>query len=449
MKKILIVFGLAGILASPSVVFAEATWYGSFRGGVESAGGSTHMKSFYSRWGVRGSNEVAEGLVANYRYEESLDLTTASLAAGNRLSYVGLSGGFGTLSIGRIWSASNNSVGSLLNPTFFYGKGGTSVRVGPAVSYANTVDAASFQVDLVLDGGNPSKSGVDHYEFGLSFDLGAATVAFAHRKMHVAAVELAGTPTVISEVVPLMELSSGKCEEGYIRLDYDGDGEMGNNDKCLSEEAELTAFRDGGKVEPIDPSTVNTEISNRAKCMESANGRVWDPLTGGCYRPGTKVKYTVPVEPGTIIDVDATLVTSPPGEDLTTEDVAFVVIQGSLSDTAITMATPAYDSTLNAMAIEIAAGDHTASLGFTKEKRSDNTKSDSTIASMGGPISDGVNYHFQIRATEANNGVKTNPWVLGFTKSLGAGAKMVFEHANSDDGSANEGSTALLLRVDF
>ncbi len=443
MKKILIVFGLAGILASPSVVFAEATWYGSFRGGVESAGGSTHMKSFYSRWGVRGSNEVAEGLAVNYRYEESLDLTTASLAAGNRLSYVGLSGGFGTLSIGRIWSASNNSVGSLLNPTFFYGKGGTSVRVGPAVSYANTVDAASFQVDLVMDGGNPSKSGVDHYEFGLSLDLGAATVAFAHRKKYVAAVELAGTPTVISEVVTPKPLTGTECPDGTIKF--------GEN-QCLSEEAELTVFRDGGKVEPIDPSTVKSDISNRVKCMESANGRVWDPLNGECYRPGTIVKYTVPVEPGTIIDIDATLVTGTTNGTITegdVEDVAFVVRQGSLSDTAITMATPAYDATLNAMAIEIAAGDHTASLGFTKEKRSDNTKSDSTIASMGGPISDGVNYHFQIRATEANNGVKTNPWVLGFTKSLGAGAKMVFEHANSDDGSANEGSTALLLRVDF
>ena len=100
MKKLLIVINLAGILAVPSIVFAEATWYGSFRGGVESAGGSAHMQSFYSRWGVQGSNEVAEGLVANYRYryEEDLDLATATLADGNRLSYVGLSGGFGTLS---------------------------------------------------------------------------------------------------------------------------------------------------------------------------------------------------------------------------------------------------------------------------------------------------------------------------------------------------------------
>ncbi len=40
---------------------------------------------------------MAEGLVANYRHEENLDLTTATLGAGNRLFLVGLSGGFGTL----------------------------------------------------------------------------------------------------------------------------------------------------------------------------------------------------------------------------------------------------------------------------------------------------------------------------------------------------------------
>ena len=167
---------------------------------MESAGGSSHVKSFGSRWGVKGSNEVAEGLVANYRYEESLNLATASLADGDRLSSVGLSGGFGTLSIGRIWSASFNSVGALLDPTVFYGDAQTSYRIGNAVSYSNSAGAATVQVDLVMDGGNSSKSGVDQYEFGLSFDLGAATLAFAHRKMYVAATSpaMAGTPTLLA-----------------------------------------------------------------------------------------------------------------------------------------------------------------------------------------------------------------------------------------------------------
>ena len=207
MKKLCLVLGLAGLLSMPSIVFGEATWYGSFRGGVESAGGSSHMFSNGSRWGVRGSNEISEGLTANYRYEEALDLATASLSTGNRLSYVGLSGGFGTISIGRIWSASFNSVGAILDNSWVYGSSHTSYRVGPAVSYSNSAGAASMQVDLVMDKGNAAKSGVDSYEFGLSFDLGAATLAFAHRKQNHAAVTTTttefmpgtpGTPTTVT-----------------------------------------------------------------------------------------------------------------------------------------------------------------------------------------------------------------------------------------------------------
>ncbi len=197
MKKLCLVLGLAGLLSMPSIVFGEATWYGSFRGGVESAGGSSHMFSNGSRWGVKGSNEISEGLTANYRYEEALDLATATLADGNRLSYVGLSGGFGTISIGRIWSASFNSVGAILDNSWVYGSSHTSYRVGPAVSYSNSAGAASLQVDLVMDGNNAAKSGVDSYEFGLSFDLGAATLAFAHRKRNHAA-----TSTTTTEFVP-------------------------------------------------------------------------------------------------------------------------------------------------------------------------------------------------------------------------------------------------------
>ena len=34
MKKLLVTLALAGTLSAPSVVFAEANWYGSLRGGI-------------------------------------------------------------------------------------------------------------------------------------------------------------------------------------------------------------------------------------------------------------------------------------------------------------------------------------------------------------------------------------------------------------------------------
>ena len=112
MKKLFTVLLLGLVSSIPSVVFAEASWYGSIRTGVSSAPGEdvfgdptpakTGVSDFDSRWGIQGSNEVSEGLTAVYRYERSIDSSNAGDAGveGGRLSYVGLSGGFGTITIG-------------------------------------------------------------------------------------------------------------------------------------------------------------------------------------------------------------------------------------------------------------------------------------------------------------------------------------------------------------
>ena len=58
-------------LSAPSIVFAQAEWYGSFRAGVQSAPtgdtlatrtSQTTLASKGSRWGVKGSNEISDGL---------------------------------------------------------------------------------------------------------------------------------------------------------------------------------------------------------------------------------------------------------------------------------------------------------------------------------------------------------------------------------------------------
>ena len=135
---------------APSVVLAQATWYGSFRAGIDANKGVTTLNSFGSRWGVKGSNEISDGLSAVYRYEESLDLRSATLGAGNRLSYVGLSGGFGTLTMGRVWGAEYNSTGAILDASYFFGSSEGSYRVGPAVSYAISTGPVSLQLDAIM-----------------------------------------------------------------------------------------------------------------------------------------------------------------------------------------------------------------------------------------------------------------------------------------------------------
>ena len=123
--------------------------------------------------GIKGSNEVSEGLTAVYQFEHSINTSTADQTSG-RLSYVGLSGGFGTLTLGQVWGAAYNNSGGMRDINNFYG--GSDVtgggRVGNAVSYAFSSGAAGFQVDAIMDGAKDTGDTVDQLGFGVTINLG-------------------------------------------------------------------------------------------------------------------------------------------------------------------------------------------------------------------------------------------------------------------------------------
>ena len=136
------------------------------------------MMSNGSRWGVKGSSEVSEGLTAVYRYEENLNLANATLGAGNRLSSVGLSGGFGTVTLGRIWSASYNHVGVLTDNGVWSGNNNSpTLRTSSNLSYSASTGPISFQLDAGMGAGTGRS--LDMAQLGMSFDTGAATIGMA------------------------------------------------------------------------------------------------------------------------------------------------------------------------------------------------------------------------------------------------------------------------------
>ena len=175
MKKLVTVMAFAAVLSVPSVVFAEASWYGSLRTGVDSSDGNVSVKDSGSRWGIQGSSEVGEGLTAVYRFEQEINTPDAG-QPGGRLSYVGLSGRFGSVTVGKIWSASYNSVGVITDNSYHSGDSQTSLRHGNAISYAFSNDLMALQVDAVFRGANDNAYGKDDdlekVEFGLSVNLG-------------------------------------------------------------------------------------------------------------------------------------------------------------------------------------------------------------------------------------------------------------------------------------
>ena len=204
MKKLLTVVCLSGLLSVPSVVFAQedggASWYGILHAGINSAA-TAGVVDGGSRWGIKGSSEVSEGLTAVYQFEHSINATNASWGAG-RVSYAGLSGGFGTLQFGHNWSATYNSVGAITDNSSYFGDSETSGRHGNMVSYAVSVENISIQADVTMNNGWGAKStaadtntmdgvdtakvseddNVDAFELGVSMGLGeSGRFAFAHK----------------------------------------------------------------------------------------------------------------------------------------------------------------------------------------------------------------------------------------------------------------------------
>jgi predicted porin len=130
MKKSLIALA---VLAASGASFAQSVtlygladvWFGSTK--LETNGSSltdTKLDSGgvnTSRWGMKGSEDLGGGLKANFQLEQGFDVSTGaaqdSAKAFNRQAWVGLSGGFGEVQLGKVWT-SYDDIRSGANDTF-------------------------------------------------------------------------------------------------------------------------------------------------------------------------------------------------------------------------------------------------------------------------------------------------------------------------------------------
>jgi predicted porin len=184
MNKKLIAIAVAGTFVAPTVAMAEATWYGRINTAVsylnqDNADNSTDVKNISSRFGVKGSEDLGNGLSAVYRYEFGVASDVADVQDNNRLSYVGLSGNFGTVTLGRVWSAAFNSVGTIMDPSQNVGGDAYNgpYRTSNTVSYATNAGPVALQADIMLDGDNANTSGIDAWEVGGTFSTGGLSIA--------------------------------------------------------------------------------------------------------------------------------------------------------------------------------------------------------------------------------------------------------------------------------
>lgn len=109
MNKKLIAAAIAAAVVAPAVSAADTTLYGKAH--VFVANNDTNAKdnwtaeSTNSRLGVKGSEDLGNGLKAIFKYETTVNITDGGAAGGTfgsaRNAYLGLSGGFGTFLVGR------------------------------------------------------------------------------------------------------------------------------------------------------------------------------------------------------------------------------------------------------------------------------------------------------------------------------------------------------------
>jgi len=154
-----------------------------------------------SRWGMSGSEDLGGGLKAIFRLEQGFnaDDGTDAVSGFNRNAYVGLEGGFGTVIVGKTWTAmddvigaSNSGFDSALSATrgvTTVNQGRTSTFTGSyADSPGNTIKYTSPSFGGVSGSASYSldeTAGVknDTVDFSLSYGAGpvAANVAYQTR----------------------------------------------------------------------------------------------------------------------------------------------------------------------------------------------------------------------------------------------------------------------------
>lgn len=172
MNKKLIAVAVAGLVAAPAV-HAETTAYGSIRGLIDitnPAGGAstTNLSDNGSRIGLKGSTDLGNGLTVSGRWEFGANADNADDGIeGTRLGWVGLSGGFGSITVGNQWSTYYNTIGTHISPTYFLGQQFLGwFRTANTIQYSNGFGPVSLSADVRVDEGQDGQG--DGFAFGLT-----------------------------------------------------------------------------------------------------------------------------------------------------------------------------------------------------------------------------------------------------------------------------------------
>ena len=168
-----------------------------------------------SRWGLKGTEDLGAGLKANFQLEQGFNVDTGaaqdSSKAFSRQAWVGLSGGFGEVQLGKVWT-SYDDVRAAANDTFNANIAasnrtwlGYSDRTDNGIKYISP-SYSGFSGSLTLAFGEDktdSSSASSVTSLGLHYANGPLVLGFAHQqqKQNGAGGVFSALPPLASEVV--------------------------------------------------------------------------------------------------------------------------------------------------------------------------------------------------------------------------------------------------------
>jgi len=160
MKKNIIALAVASAIAAPVAMADAPVVYGKFNVNVNSVtDNGTGVDDVASRLGIKGSEDLGNGLKAVYKAEFSIDLEGKG-GLGDRNQYLGLAGGFGTVLIGQ-----HDSPLKMVQPTDLFNDGAAdNTRLGMGVG-GKTGEIRATEVLAYV---SPSFSGVQLIAAGTS-----------------------------------------------------------------------------------------------------------------------------------------------------------------------------------------------------------------------------------------------------------------------------------------
>lgn len=179
---------LLGLAGGAALAQSNVTLYGVADMALERVKGSdtqTRAASGQqqgSRWGVRGTEDMGNGLKAVFQMEAGLNMKTGAAAQGGlafgRQSWVGLSGSFGSVRLGRQYSPLDDIAGIVGTKTYdvlsvvpIIGNGDYN-RVNNAINYVSPVVAhTTIQAQYGMGEGRSGSDGSK--DFGKLFSVGA------------------------------------------------------------------------------------------------------------------------------------------------------------------------------------------------------------------------------------------------------------------------------------